>query len=197
MTTTTTSTGRTALLASAGLVVGAGATVAALMLGLGGNTTPATAPILPVAAASAHHATPAGHAIAPLAPPGRVAPLAPVTHVTPLAPITPVTPLTPVTPVSPLAPVTPVPPLAPVTPVTPPIPVTPAAPSAAIETLQNELGQLNYYEGPVTGTMTPQTVQAITDLQRDAHLPRTGAMDAATQAALANFLANGNNQMGA
>ena len=80
---------------------------------------------------------------------------------------------------------------------TPAIPVTPAAPSAAIETLQNELGRLNYYEGPVTGTMTPQTVQAITDLQRDAHLPRTGTVDAATQAALANFLANGNNQMGA
>lgn len=186
-TTTTTSTGRTALLASAGLVVGAGATVA-LMLGLGGNTTPATAPILPVAAASAHHATPAGHAIAPLAPPVRVAPLGPVTHVTPLAPITHVTPVTPLTPVQPLTPVTPV---------TPAIPVTPAAPSAAIETLQNELGRLNYYEGPVTGTMTPQTVQAITDLQRDAHLPRTGTMDAATQAALANFLANGNNQMGA
>ena len=75
--------------------------------------------------------------------------------------------------------------------------MTPVAPSAAIETLQNELGRLNYYEGPVTGTMTPQTVQAITYLQRDAHLPQTGTMNAATQAALANFLANGNNQMAA
>jgi peptidoglycan hydrolase-like protein with peptidoglycan-binding domain len=75
-------------------------------------------------------------------------------------------------------------------------PVTPVAPSAAIETLQRELGQLNYYEGPVTGTMTTQTTQAITYLQRDAHLPRTGTMNAATQAALANFLAHGNNQMG-
>jgi peptidoglycan hydrolase-like protein with peptidoglycan-binding domain len=73
---------------------------------------------------------------------------------------------------------------------------TPAAPSAAIETLQEELGQLNYYEGPVTGTMNAQTTQAIEYLQRDAHLPQTGQMNAATQAALANFLANGNNQMG-
>jgi peptidoglycan hydrolase-like protein with peptidoglycan-binding domain len=80
--------------------------------------------------------------------------------------------------------------------VTPVTPVHPVAPSAAIETLQRELGQLNYYEGPVTGTMTSQTTQAITYLQRDAHLPQTGTMNAATQAALANFLANGNNQMG-
>jgi peptidoglycan hydrolase-like protein with peptidoglycan-binding domain len=75
-------------------------------------------------------------------------------------------------------------------------PVNPVAPSAAIETLQRELGQLNYYEGPITGTMTSQTTQAITYLQRDAHLPQTGTMNAATQAALANFQAHGNNQMG-
>lgn len=80
--------------------------------------------------------------------------------------------------------------------VTPVTPVHPVAPSAAIETLQRELGRLNYYEGPVTGTMTSQTTQAITYLQRDAHLRQTGTMNAATQAALANFLANGNNQMG-
>ncbi|GEL22550.1 hypothetical protein PSU4_15040 [Pseudonocardia sulfidoxydans NBRC 16205] len=80
--------------------------------------------------------------------------------------------------------------------VTPVEPVTPVAPSAAIETLQKELGRLNYYEGPVTGVMNTQTTQAITYLQRDAHLPQTGTMNAATQAALANFLANGNNQMG-
>jgi peptidoglycan hydrolase-like protein with peptidoglycan-binding domain len=77
--------------------------------------------------------------------------------------------------------------------VTPP---APPAPTAAIKTLQSELGQLNYYEGPITGTMTPQTVQAIDYLQRDAHLPQTGTMNAATQAALAHFLATGNNQMG-
>jgi peptidoglycan hydrolase-like protein with peptidoglycan-binding domain len=75
-------------------------------------------------------------------------------------------------------------------------PVNPVAPSAAIKTLQRELGQLNYYEGPITGTMTSQTTQAITYLQRDAHLPQTGTMNGATQAALADFLAHGNNQMG-
>ena len=69
------------------------------------------------------------------------------------------------------------------------------APSASVEKLQRELGQLNYYEGPVDGYMGPQTVAAIKDLQRDAHLPQTGVMNAATQSALANFLAHGNNQM--
>jgi hypothetical protein len=33
-------------------------------------------------------------------------------------------------------------------------------------------------------------------LQRDAGLPQTGQMNATTQAALARFLAHGNNQMG-
>ena len=75
-------------------------------------------------------------------------------------------------------------------------PVTPAAPSETIIVLQRELGQLNYYEGPVTGTMNEQTVQAITYLQRDAHLPQTGTMNAATQAALQHMLVTGNNQMG-
>jgi len=62
--------------------------------------------------------------------------------------------------------------------------------------LQRELGQLNYYEGPVDGLMGPQTIAAIKDLQRQAGLPQTGQMDAATQAALANYLVHGNNQMG-
>jgi peptidoglycan hydrolase-like protein with peptidoglycan-binding domain len=75
-------------------------------------------------------------------------------------------------------------------------PVTPVAPSQTIITLQRELGQLNYYEGPITGTMNEQTVQAITYLQRDAHLPQTGTMTPATQTALQHFLATGNNQMG-
>ena len=75
-------------------------------------------------------------------------------------------------------------------------PVTPVAPSETIILLQRELGQLNYYEGPVTGTMNEQTVQAITYLQRDAHLPQTGTMNAATQSALQHMLATGNNQMG-
>jgi Putative peptidoglycan binding domain len=83
-----------------------------------------------------------------------------------------------------------------VTPVTPAHPVTPVQPSAAVETLQRQLGQLNYYEGPVDGVMGPQTIAAIKDLQRQAGLPQTGQMNAATQAALANYLAHGNNQMG-
>jgi lysozyme family protein len=32
--------------------------------------------------------------------------------------------------------------------------------------LQQELGQLNYYEGLVGGLMGPQTIAAIEDLQR-------------------------------
>jgi Putative peptidoglycan binding domain len=93
-------------------------------------------------------------------------------------------------------------PAVPVTPVTPAHTVTPATPvtpkpvpSAAVETLQKQLGQLNYYEGPVDGLMGPQTIAAITYLQRDARLPQTGTMNAATQAALQNYLVNGNNQM--
>jgi Putative peptidoglycan binding domain len=80
--------------------------------------------------------------------------------------------------------------------VTPAHPVTPAQPSAAVETLQRQLGQLNYYEGPVDGLMGPQTIAAIKDLQRQANLPQTGVMNAATQAALNNYLIHGNNQMG-
>ncbi len=97
------------------------------------------------------------------------------------APANPATPATPVTPASP---------------VTPSHPVTPVQPSAAVMQLQRELGQLNYYEGPVDGVMGPQTTAAIQDLQRQAGLPQTGQMNAVTQAALANYLAHGNNQMG-
>ena len=61
--------------------------------------------------------------------------------------------------------------------------------------LQQELGQLNYYEGPVDGLMGPQTAAAITDLQRQAGLPQTGTMNPATQAALNYYLVHGNNQM--
>ncbi|MCW0213502.1 MAG: peptidoglycan-binding protein [Pseudonocardia sp.] len=82
------------------------------------------------------------------------------------------------------------------TPAKPVTPVTPVAPTAAIRTLQTELGQLNYYEGPVTGVMNARTTQAITYLQLDAHLPQTGTMTSATQAALTSMLATGNNQMG-
>jgi hypothetical protein len=75
-------------------------------------------------------------------------------------------------------------------------PTTPAVPpSAAVKTLQQQLGRLNYYEGPVDGIMGPQTTAAIRDLQRQAGLPQTGTMNPATQAALASYLAHGNNQM--
>ena len=75
-------------------------------------------------------------------------------------------------------------------------PTTPAVPpSAAVKTLQQQLGQLNYYEGPVDGIMGPQTIAAVKDLQRQAGLPQTGTMNPATQAALARYLAHGNNQM--
>jgi hypothetical protein len=37
---------------------------------------------------------------------------------------------------------------------------------------------------------------AIKDLQRQAGLPQTGTMNAATQKAMDNYLAHGNNQMG-
>jgi flagellar motor protein MotB len=75
-------------------------------------------------------------------------------------------------------------------------PTTPAVPpSAAVKTLQQQLGQLNYYEGPVDGIMGPQTTAAVKDLQRQAGLSQTGTMNPATQAALARYLAHGNNQM--
>ncbi|HJY60381.1 MAG TPA: peptidoglycan-binding domain-containing protein [Streptosporangiaceae bacterium] len=84
----------------------------------------------------------------------------------------------------------------PANPATPSHPVTPVQPSASVMQLQRQLGQLNYYEGPVDGLMGPQTIAAVQDLQRQAGLPQTGQMNAATQAALANYLAHGNNQMG-
>lgn len=87
-------------------------------------------------------------------------------------------------------------PATPANPATPSHPVTPVQPSASVIQLQRQLGQLNYYEGPVDGVMGPQTIAAIQDLQRQAGLPQTGQMNAATQAALANYLAHGNNQMG-
>ena len=83
-----------------------------------------------------------------------------------------------------------------VNPARPTTPASPAVtPSASVKKLQQELGQLNYYEGPVDGLMGPQTVAAIQDLQRHG-LPQTGTMNAATQKALDNYLAHGNNQMG-
>ena len=102
---------------------------------------------------------------------------------------------TPTSASAPAQPASPAQPVNPAQPTTPATPVHPAQPSAAVMKLQQELGQLNYYEGPDDGIMGPQTIAAITYLQRDAHLPQTGQMNAATQAALASFLAHGNNQM--
>jgi hypothetical protein len=71
----------------------------------------------------------------------------------------------------------------------------PVTPSASVKKLQQQLGQLNYYEGTDDGIMGPQTIAAIKDLQRQAGLPQTGQMNAATQTALNNYLTHGNNQM--
>ena len=49
---------------------------------------------------------------------------------------------------------------------------------------------------PTTPAANPaQTIAAVKDLQRQAGLPQTGTMNPATQAALARYLAHGNNQM--
>jgi hypothetical protein len=70
-----------------------------------------------------------------------------------------------------------------------------AVPSAAVKLLQQQLAQLNYYDGPITGFENTNTVHAIQYLQRDAHLPQTGQLDSATRAALNSMLVHGNNQM--
>jgi peptidoglycan hydrolase-like protein with peptidoglycan-binding domain len=77
-----------------------------------------------------------------------------------------------------------------------PPPAPPVRPSATIKLLQEQLGQLNYYNGSTAGYMNHATVQAITYLQRDAHLPQTGQLNTATENALNSMLAGGNNQMG-
>ena len=94
------------------------------------------------------------------------------------------------------SPANPATPATPANPATPSHPVTPVQPSASVMQLQRQLAQLNYYQGPVDGLMGPQTIAAVQDLQRQAGLPQTGQMNAATQAALASYLAHGNNQMG-
>lgn len=68
-------------------------------------------------------------------------------------------------------------------------------PSNAIKLEQEQLGRLNYYEGPINGYDTQATINAISYLQRDAGLPQTGQMNAATQAALTQMLITGNNHM--
>ena len=55
-------------------------------------------------------------------------------------------------------------------------------------------GTFSLAQGELAADLRPTA--AIQDLQRQAGLPQTGKMNAATQAALANYLAHGNNQMG-
>lgn len=68
--------------------------------------------------------------------------------------------------------------------------------SDTVRTLQQELADLNFYNGPITGHMGTQTIDAIKDLQAAAHLPQTGVMNSQTRAALITFLAQGDNVMG-
>lgn len=68
-------------------------------------------------------------------------------------------------------------------------------PSAAVKSLQQQLAQLNYYDGPSRGIENTNTVHAIQYLQRDAHLPQTGQLNSATRTALNSMLVHGNNQM--
>ena len=69
-------------------------------------------------------------------------------------------------------------------------------PSQSTKTLQSQLAQLNYYNGPISGYWNSDTTNAVDYLQASAHLPQTGSMNTATQAALNYQLAHGNNQMG-
>lgn len=156
---------RTVVLAAACAVVGAAVT-AGLVLGLGGSLATASANPAP-AAPGGYSAgySPGGGPVHLRVPDASAA--APAHHAVPTPPAPPA----------------------------PPKPPAPPGPSAAVSTLQRELGQLDYYEGPVNGIMNSQTTQAITYLQRDAHLPQTGTMNAATEQALVQFLAHGNNQM--
>jgi len=68
-------------------------------------------------------------------------------------------------------------------------------PSNAVKTIQAELAQLNFYDGPINGYDTPQTVAAVKDLQRQAGLPQKGHMDTQTRAALVKYLEQGDNVM--
>ena len=74
-------------------------------------------------------------------------------------------------------------------------PAPSAAPSAAVKLLQQQLAQLNYYNGSITGYENAADRDAIGYLQRDAHLPQTGQLNDATRAALNSMLVHGNNQM--
>jgi hypothetical protein len=73
-----------------------------------------------------------------------------------------------------------------VVPVTPKTSTTPGT----VRTLQQQLAQLHLYAGSIDGIMGPKTSAGIAAIQREAGLPQTGTMNAATQAALNYYMAN-------
>ena len=61
--------------------------------------------------------------------------------------------------------------------------------TAYTTTLQTELQQVGYYEGPIDGIYGPATVDAVKRLQADSNLPETGFVDRPTAEALDDLLA--------
>ena len=61
--------------------------------------------------------------------------------------------------------------------------------TAYTTTLQTELQQVGYYDGPIDGIYGPATVDAVKRLQADSDLPETGFVDRATAEALDQLLA--------
>jgi peptidoglycan hydrolase-like protein with peptidoglycan-binding domain len=61
--------------------------------------------------------------------------------------------------------------------------------TAYTTTLQTELTQIGYYDGPIDGIYGPQTFDAVKRLQVDGGLPQTGFVDMATAKALDEKLA--------
>lgn len=62
----------------------------------------------------------------------------------------------------------------------------PAQPSPAIQSLQNRLTELGYYEGPVDGVFTTETRDALAAFQQANGLVGTGILDPLTQQRLVN-----------
>jgi Putative peptidoglycan binding domain len=62
--------------------------------------------------------------------------------------------------------------------------------STSAVTLQEQLAQLRLYNGAIDGIIGPETRAAISSVQREAGLPQTGRMNAATHNALDYYLAN-------
>lgn len=59
-------------------------------------------------------------------------------------------------------------------------------PSAAIQSLQNRLSDLEYYDGPITGVFDDATRAALRQFQQDQGLVSTGILDPLTQERLAD-----------